>query len=129
MLTRPQLRSIAFARLRDARALIGSGRFDGAEYLAGYAVGVALKARIVRTLRWSGFPETKKEFENLGTLEVHDFAVLLRFTGREAAVSPSPEWLVVLAWSPERRYKPVGTASPATAGLMLSSATAIVRRL
>jgi HEPN domain-containing protein len=57
------LRNIAAARLEDARQLFVAGRFDGAAYLCGYAVELALKARICDTLAWSEFPETAKEFE------------------------------------------------------------------
>jgi hypothetical protein len=33
-------------------------RFDGAFYLSGYAVELALKARICRTLKWRATPST-----------------------------------------------------------------------
>ncbi|HBL27338.1 MAG TPA: hypothetical protein DD490_10940 [Acidobacteria bacterium] len=57
------LRAISAARLEDARQLLAAGRFDGAVYLCGYAVELALKARICDTLGWSDFPETPKEFQ------------------------------------------------------------------
>jgi hypothetical protein len=47
--------SIARARIEDAQALLTAGRFDGATYLYGYAVEVALKARICRPLGWTEF--------------------------------------------------------------------------
>ncbi len=62
MLTRPELRQIARARLADAAALHDKRRYDGAIYICGYAVEVALKARICQTLSWNGFPETRSEF-------------------------------------------------------------------
>ena len=40
-----ELDNIARARLEDAKTLLAASRFDGATYLCGYAVEVALKAR------------------------------------------------------------------------------------
>lgn len=52
MIPRLELRRLAYARLADSRALYAAGRYDAALYLCGYAVELALKARICRTLRW-----------------------------------------------------------------------------
>ena len=46
-----ELRKIAKARLKDAEALLAAHRYDGAIYLCGYAVELALKARICQTLK------------------------------------------------------------------------------
>jgi HEPN domain-containing protein len=45
------LRRLAKARLQDAEALFQTRRFDGAVYVVGYSVEIALKARICKTLR------------------------------------------------------------------------------
>jgi HEPN domain len=58
-----ELDGIASARLEDAKTLLSAGRFDGASYLCGYAVEVALKARICRVLSWPDFPSTTGEFQ------------------------------------------------------------------
>ena len=42
MISVAELDSIARARIEDAKALLTGGRFDGATYLCGYAVEVAL---------------------------------------------------------------------------------------
>ena len=63
MISVAELDNIARARIEDARALLTAGRFDGATYLCGYAVEVALKARICRTLNWTEFPNTGSEFQ------------------------------------------------------------------
>ena len=62
MIAVEELDRIARARLDDAKSLLASGRFDCATYVCGYAVEVALKARICRTLNWSEFPATGGEF-------------------------------------------------------------------
>ena len=44
MISVAELDIIDRARIEDAEALLTAGRFDGATYLCGYAVEVALKA-------------------------------------------------------------------------------------
>lgn len=53
MITASALTRLARARLADARALLQAKRYDGAVYLGGYVVEMALKARICRTLQWA----------------------------------------------------------------------------
>lgn len=131
MLATQEVRRIASARLRDAKVLLAAKRYDGAVYLCGYAVELALKARICKTLKWPGYPESNKEFEPLKSFRVHDLDVLLRLTGREAAVKASNfvEWSAVAAWNPEARYKPIGSANAGDAKLMLDSAAVLLKRL
>jgi len=62
MTTKNELRTLARARLKDAQILFTAKRYDAATYLCGYAVELALKARICQTLGWTFFPETNKEF-------------------------------------------------------------------
>jgi hypothetical protein len=131
MIAASEVKRLASARLRDAEALFAASRFDGAVYMCGYSVELALKARICKTLKWPGFPDKDNEFKGLGSFKVHDLDTLLRFTGRETHVKSAllPEWSAVAAWSPEARYKPVGTVTPADAQLMLTSAAVLLRKL
>jgi HEPN domain len=78
-----ELRTIARARLRDAEALLIAGRYDGSVYLCGYAVEIALKARVCRALKWDGFPSTNKEFEGYYSFRTHNLDVLLHLSGAE----------------------------------------------
>jgi HEPN domain-containing protein len=108
MISAKELRAIARARLRDAQVLLRAKRFDGAWYLCGYAIELALKARICRTLRWSkGFPETAQDFKGLQSVKTHDLEILLKFSGVEDRVRAKrmAEWSVVLDWNPEKRYQ------------------------
>ena len=57
--TRADFQQLADLRLKEAKALLDVGMWDGAYYLAGYAVEVALKARICRVLNWLDFPSTE----------------------------------------------------------------------
>jgi HEPN domain-containing protein len=125
------LRSIAAARLDDARHLFAAGRFDGASYLCGYAVELALKARICNTLGWTDFPESSREFEPYRSLKTHSLEVLLTFTGQQQNVKTNHlvEWSHVTSWDPESRYKPIGTVAESKAQLMINSAATLLEVL
>ncbi|MBA3711147.1 MAG: HEPN domain-containing protein [Pyrinomonadaceae bacterium] len=121
MISPSHLREIARARLKDSEVLYTNGRYDGAVYLCGYAVEVALKARICKTLKWTEFPP--KGSGDYRSFKVHDLAILLKFTGLEAKIKTKffSDWSIVELWSSESRYNPVGTASPADAQNMIDS--------
>jgi HEPN domain-containing protein len=128
MLNRSDLRRIARSRLQDAVVLYRGRRYDGAIYLCGYAVELALKARVCRTLRWPGFPVSNKEFEGLLSFKTHNLEVLLRLAGREAIKTTHlADWSVVVSWNPESRYSPPGGATRAAANSMIESTRALMR--
>ena len=131
MITRSDLTKIARARLRDAEVLYRSRRYDGAIYLCGYAVEIALKARICRTLSWLGYPSTGGEFQNYQSFRTHNLDVLLRLSGVEERIKTTliTEWSAVAAWDPEARYKPTGSATRQAAELMVTSARILLRAL
>lgn len=110
MISTKDLRIIGRARLRDAQILLRARRFDGSFYLCGYAVELVLKARICRTLRWPGFPESAQDFKGFQLLRTHDLEILLRFSGAEGRVKANylAEWSEVLKWHPEKRYQAIG---------------------
>ncbi len=109
MLSKVELKRIAYERLADAEALCQANRFDGAVYLCGYVVEIMLKLRICKTLRWDGFPETRKEFEGLSNFKTHDFDMLLHLSGVEEKIKNNflIEWSTVKTWNPEFRYNRV----------------------
>jgi len=131
MLTPAELTSIARARLRDADALLAKGRYDGAAYLCGYAVEIALKTRIVKTLKWTGFPSDGGDFKDLQSFKTHNLNLLMRLSGWEARMKTrfAPEWLIVSQWNPESRYGPPGSVTQADASRMIESAKRIVEAL
>ncbi len=119
-----ELDQIALARLDDAKTLLAAGRFDGATYLCGYAVEVALKARICRVLNWREFPGTSSEFQNYKTFRTHELDVLLRLSGQEARVKQNhfALWNTVAVWKAESRYNAIGTAKQGDASGMIQAA-------
>jgi hypothetical protein len=128
MLGSATLRSIAQARLQDANVLFANNRFDGAAYICRYAIELALKARICDTLNWQGFPETRKEFENLQSFKTHNLDVLLSLTGREQAIKQTnfADWSIVSAWNPEARYQSIGNVAATDAQAFLASAAILL---
>ena len=131
MIARSDLTKIARARLRDAEILYRSRRYDGAIYLCGYAVEIALKARICKTLSWPEYPSTRGEFQHYQSFRTHNLHVLLRLSGIEERIKTTliTEWSAVAAWDPEARYKPIGSATRQAAELMIASARVLLRVL
>ena len=129
MIAIADLRQIARAHLRAAVALSRSKNYDAAVYLCGYAVEIALKARICRTLKWTGFPATTTEFQYFRSLQTHHLETLLRFSGIEGQIKPAflADWLRVTSWNPEQRYNPVGSQTAASAQDMIDATRRIVK--
>lgn len=131
MLLRIELLDLARARIRDAELLYRKGRYDGAAYLSGYAVEFALKARICKQLRWPDFPSKDNEFKGKGNFKVHDFDHLLAYTGIATKIQANcaTEWSTMKAWSPDYRYKPVGSATQQDVQGMIASAKILMKKL
>ena len=124
------LKSICRARLSDAKVLLKAKRYDGAVYICGYVVELALKARICHTLRWAGFPETRHEFRDFQSLRTHDLEILLRFSGIEPRIKGKyfTQWSAVLNWDPDKRYR-AGQTSEQKASDMIASAAKLLRAI
>lgn len=131
MISVAELEGIAAARLSDAETLRTAGRFDGATYLCGYAVEIALKARICRALDWAAFPSTAHEFQAYRSFQTHDLVVLLRLSGQESRIQEQhfELWSQVASWRPEFRYNAVGSTRAATAAAMIEAAGRLLERL
>lgn len=118
--TRRELKTLARLRLREAYALFDAGLYDGAAYLCGYVVELALKARICRLMDLATYPESGKLQSALRTHNLEDLLMLgglrpalKRASGRTPGLQMN--WEVLLAWTPETRYQPQGTHSRQTA--------------
>jgi hypothetical protein len=111
--------------------LLAAARFDGAVYVCGYAIEVALKARICRTLNWPEFPSTGGEFHAYRSFQVHDLDVLLRLSGQEARIRQNHFglWSVVAAWTAESRYNAIGTTQQRDAEAIIQAIDALLALL
>jgi HEPN domain-containing protein len=131
VLTLVDLDLIARARLDDAQALLDGGRYDGAVYLCGYAVEVALKAKICRVLNWTEFPRTSAEFQAYRSFQTHELDVLLRLSGQESRIKSGffASWNAVAVWKAESRYDTVGKIQKADAESMIVAAEELLKVL
>jgi HEPN domain-containing protein len=117
MPTRQELKDLAGLRLKEAEALFAEGCYNGAVYLCGYAVEVALKARICRLLGVESYPDGGR-IRN--AFAVHDLDQLLFLAGlkTKAELLEDPllsNWAATVPWNPELRYSPQGKISKAEA--------------
>lgn len=128
MISIEQLRAISAARLQDAVVLLANDRLDSAAYLCGYAVELALKARICITLNWEGFLATRGEFEGFSSFRTHRLDMLLILSGQEQRIKAEQlrEWSSVVTWDPEARYKAVGHAPREKVESMLAAVRVLV---
>ena len=112
MISAPQLREMSATKLDEAVDLYRLGRFDGSIYLCGYAVELALKARICDTLTWNGFPSSGSGFHDYRSLQTHNLNVLLDFSSIQDRVREdyADAWEIAETWNPEWRYLPVGNS-------------------
>lgn len=131
MISIKELRKTAKAHLQDSEILFQNKRYNGSIYLCGYAVEIALKLRICKTLGWTEFPEKNKEFTNLTSLKTHNLDILLQLSGKEKAIKGGhlADWSVIAQWDPEARYKSAGSAKKNEAQQMISSSRNALRVL
>jgi hypothetical protein len=103
VLTIDDLDGLADARLKDAEALWGAGRYEGARYVCGYAVELKLKARICRAHGWTEYPPMPQLAQALKT---HNLLVLLMLSTMQTTIlsQHGQYWWVVVPWTPEQRY-------------------------
>jgi HEPN domain-containing protein len=125
-MTRKDLQELSRLRLREAEALYKAHLYDGCVYLAGYAVELALKARICRVLRVQEYPSG-----DLGrAFKVHSLEQLKVLAGLSPDIDISrnkelfDNWSKAVAWNPEQRYESPGKYSAGAARVILDSLTA-----
>ncbi len=113
--TKAEFQQIAEHRLEEAKVLLDQGRWNGAYYLAGYAVELALKACIIKMLLTrDAFP--KREFSsNCYTHSIEKLSSMADLeSARIAATNVDTEflanWLLVKDWSEEKRYHRIDKA-------------------
>jgi HEPN domain-containing protein len=119
---RKELQDLANIRLKEATALLQLGLFDGAYYLAGYAVECGIKACIAKKTRRGDFPDKELALDSYS----HNLRKLIKVAGLETQLerhrdhSPAFEqnWAVVVGWSEQSRYE---TNGPGKAGAMLAA--------
>jgi HEPN domain-containing protein len=107
--TRAEFQALAETRLLEAKALLDLGMWDGAYYMAGYAVELAFKACIIKMLRArDAFPDRdfSRDCYTHGLKKLVAVADLT--TAHAAALASDPVlkqyWSRVEEWSEQTRY-------------------------
>lgn len=103
-------------RLRDARALIRTGNFEGAYYLTGLAVECAIKACIARHTKRYDFPPNPNALKDIYS---HDLVKLIGAArlqreldaDRRRNTSLNNKWDVVKDWNINSRYAVSGLSA------------------
>jgi HEPN domain-containing protein len=108
-MNRRSFQELARLRLREAQTLLKSKQWEGAYYLAGYAIECALKACIAKKTRRSDFPPRPDQIREI---YVHDPSKLVKAAGLLEDLASKQEidpefkakWNVVKDWSEDARY-------------------------
>lgn len=99
-------------RLIGAKALYAASSFDGVFYICGYAVEMALKHRICKTLDWDEYPIGGKGSEKHRSFKTHRFEDLRLYSDAERQKNTFiAEWSIVMKWDSEIRYSTVKQTS------------------
>ena len=106
---RKDFQDLADVRIAEAELLLKGGCFDGAYYLAGYAVECALKACIAKLTKDHDFPPPRKVVEDCYT---HNIETLVKAAGldieRRDAINNDTDlgenWSIVKDWTEASRY-------------------------
>lgn len=109
-MNRADFQQLAEIRVEEAAALLAAQKWDGAYYLAGYAVECALKACIAKQTNQYDFPPPKKVIDDYYT---HDLEKLLNCAGlfptKDAAVKLNKafeaNWIAIIKWKEISRYE------------------------
>jgi len=106
---RSDLQRLADVRITEAKALLDVGLWDGAYYLAGYAVECALKSCIARLTNQYDFPD-KERAAKAWTHKIDELIVLAKLKGlldAELAGNPTlkKNWATVKDWTEASRYE------------------------
>ncbi len=106
-MNRTDFQKLSEIRIRETKFLFENGFYEGAYYLAGYAIECALKACISKQIREHDFPDRNFITESY----THNLDKLLGLSGlREEHRKKSEDsdfslnWAVVKDWSEKDRY-------------------------
>jgi HEPN domain-containing protein len=106
---RADLQILSEMRLKDAKALLDTGRYAASYYLGGYAVECAIKACIAKQFLRHRVPDRKV----VNGFYSHGLDELLRLAGLQTALDShrrinsefDAKWQIVKEWTPDSRYE------------------------
>ena len=102
------LKDLAIQRLREARVLRDARHYDGAYYMAGYAVEFALKAIIAKKFAADSLPDKAL----IGKVYEHDPSKLIGVAGLRTQLKGDmatdavlqANWQIIKDWTEQSRY-------------------------
>lgn len=108
-MNKAELENLADLRIKEAEILLTAGCYQGAFYLAGYALECTLKACIAKQVKEFDFPDKKLANDSY----THNLANLLITAGLKQALDEQNKqdnefklnWALGIQWSEESRYK------------------------
>jgi HEPN domain-containing protein len=113
--TKIELKDLAILRLEEARKLFADGYYDGACYLGGYCIELALKAAICTLLNLVDYPPSGDISKAFRTHKLEDLITLaglkVALAQQQAVATFYANWSLILEWSEIWRYNPKGTKS------------------
>lgn len=109
-LNRATLQDLANIRFNEVKLLLDNGKYDGAYYLSGYVIELALKACFAKNVRQYDFPDKTTVTKHLF---VHNLSGLLGIASltpafnEEIKITPqlNVNWTEVVKWNEESRYE------------------------
>lgn len=129
MISLQDLKVLCIDRLEDAKILQAAQRHDGAFYMSGYVVELALKKKICEILNWDEFPS--KGLKACSKLyKTHDLEILLQLAGMEKMIKSKffTEWSIVTNWNPEKRYSSRSITAQ-SAQIMIQASETLLKNL
>jgi HEPN domain-containing protein len=125
MPTNIELKSLAILRLEEAEKLYTDGYYDGACYLGGYCIELALKARICTLLNLTEYPHTGDIGKAFKTHKLDDLITLaglkIELVQKRMDRNFDAAWNLIFQWSEIWRYEPKGTQTESKAANFLSA--------
>lgn len=108
-MNRAELKRLSHIRIKEAKLLLDGRCYNGAYYLAGYAVECALKACIAKQTHRHDFPDKKRGDESY----THDLGKLIRVANLEGQLRQEinanrvfrDNWSALKKWSEAFRYE------------------------
>jgi hypothetical protein len=107
--TRADFQALADVRIAEAKGLLDLGMWDGAYYLAGYAMEVALKACVIKKVMETDAFQDKKFSEKCWTHDIGELVVLAGLKPAWSAATAadgdlSGNWGIAKEWTEQKRY-------------------------
>lgn len=107
-MNKTELEDLAVIRIKEAEVLLAANCYQGAYYLAGYALECTLKACIAKQVKEFDFPDKKLANDSY----THNLANLLITAGLKQELTDQEKqskefklnWALIREWSEESRY-------------------------